>query len=45
MNLLPRIGGTKGDADWQMWLALREEVMRVMEGQGELGGWLSRPAA
>ncbi|KAK4041142.1 hypothetical protein C8A01DRAFT_34874 [Parachaetomium inaequale] len=45
MNLLPRIGGTKGEADWQVWLALREEDMRVMEEQGELGAWLSRPAA
>ncbi|KAH6838566.1 hypothetical protein B0I37DRAFT_449627 [Chaetomium sp. MPI-CAGE-AT-0009] len=45
MSLLPRRGGTKGDRDWEIWLALREEDMRVVEEEGELGGWLSRPAA
>ena len=45
MNLMPRKGVTKGNRDWEIWLALREEDMRAVEEQGELGGWLSRPAA
>ncbi|KAK3295278.1 uncharacterized protein B0H64DRAFT_459209 [Chaetomium fimeti] len=45
MSVLPRRGGTKGDRDWEIWLALREEDMRVVEEVGELGGWLSRPPA
>ncbi|KAL2166789.1 hypothetical protein VTG60DRAFT_2142 [Thermothelomyces hinnuleus] len=45
MALLPRRGGTKGDEDWEIWLALREEDMKVVVEPGELGGWLSRPPA
>jgi hypothetical protein len=45
MNLVPRRGITKGDRDWEIWLALRREDMKVVEEQGELGAWLLRPAA
>ncbi|KAL2262486.1 hypothetical protein VTK26DRAFT_1167 [Humicola hyalothermophila] len=43
--LLPRPGGRKGDADWEVSLGLREEDMRVLEGEEELGAYLCRPAA
>jgi hypothetical protein len=42
---LPRIGGTKGDADWEVWIALTEEEMSILQRDTELGGWLSRPPA
>lgn len=45
MNLMPRGRATKGDRDWEIWLALREEDMRAVEEQRELGCWLSRPAS
>ncbi|KAK4149691.1 transferase family-domain-containing protein [Chaetomidium leptoderma] len=45
MNVLPRRGGTKGGENWEVWLALREEDMTTLEGQGELGGYLCRPPA
>lgn len=45
MGVLPRRGGAKGDADWEVWLGMREEDMDVLVGEGELGGWLCRPPA
>ncbi|KAL2152887.1 hypothetical protein VTH82DRAFT_4042 [Thermothelomyces myriococcoides] len=45
MSLLPRRGGTKGGENWEIWLALREEDMKILEEPSELGGWLSRPPA
>jgi hypothetical protein len=42
---LPRVGGTKGDADWEVWIALPEEEMNILEGRNELGEWLSGPPA
>jgi hypothetical protein len=45
VNVLPRRGGAKGEADWEVCLGLREEDMQVLEGEGELGGWLCKPPA
>jgi hypothetical protein len=45
MLVLPRQGGAKGDADWEIWLGMREEDMDSLAEEGELGGWLCRPPA
>jgi hypothetical protein len=45
MGVLPRQGGAKGDADWEIWLGMREEDMDSLAEEGELGGWLCRPPA
>ncbi|KAG7291229.1 hypothetical protein NEMBOFW57_001241 [Staphylotrichum longicolle] len=45
MMVLPKVGGAKGEADWEVYIALRGEDMEVLERDGELGGWLARPAA
>lgn len=42
MTILPRQGGTKGDADWEVWLALRREDMDIIQEEGELGAWVCR---
>jgi hypothetical protein len=42
---LPRVGGTKGDADWEVWIALPEEEMNILESRNELGEWLNGPPA
>ncbi|KAK0648638.1 hypothetical protein B0T16DRAFT_506981 [Cercophora newfieldiana] len=40
LNILPRQGGTKGDADWEILLSLRRDVMdRILE-KTELGGFI-----
>ncbi|KAH6624057.1 hypothetical protein B0J18DRAFT_427172 [Chaetomium sp. MPI-SDFR-AT-0129] len=44
MTILPRQGGTKGDADWEVWLALRREDMEIIQKEKELGGWVCREA-
>ncbi|KAK4443987.1 hypothetical protein QBC34DRAFT_475916 [Podospora aff. communis PSN243] len=38
MNLMPRRGGTKGDADWEVWVALRENDMERLVGKMVEGG-------
>ncbi|KAK4235323.1 transferase family-domain-containing protein [Achaetomium macrosporum] len=45
MAIMPRQEGAKGDADWEIWLALREEDMDALVRKRELGGYLSRPPA
>lgn len=42
MNILVRKGATKGDADWEIWLALREEDIEAIAKASELGAHLSR---
>ncbi|KAK0642898.1 hypothetical protein B0T16DRAFT_511917 [Cercophora newfieldiana] len=40
MSLMPRSGGTRGDANWEIWLALREDDMERLMGQEEMGRFL-----
>lgn len=41
-NILPRKGGSKGPADWEVSLGLNVEDMEKVCSAGELGGWVSR---
>ena len=41
-NILPRKGGSKGEADWEVLLALSVEDMESVCSEGELGAWVSR---
>jgi len=44
VNVMPRVGGTKGDKDWEVLLALRTEDMDFLLRREELGGLLvSKP--
>ncbi|KAK0613252.1 hypothetical protein B0T14DRAFT_498792 [Immersiella caudata] len=43
MNIMPRRGGTKGDADWEIWVALRgDDMERLVRGLREGGGAFGR---
>lgn len=41
-NILPRKGGSKGTADWEVCLGLTVEDMEKVCSDGELGGWFSK---
>lgn len=41
-NILPRKGGSKGPADWEISLGLSKRDMEIVCSEGELGGWTSR---
>ena len=41
-NILPRKGGSKGTADWEVSLGLSVEDMEKVCSDDELGGWVSR---
>ncbi|KAL2270572.1 hypothetical protein VTJ83DRAFT_2756 [Remersonia thermophila] len=41
VSILSRKGGSKGDEDWEVWVALREEDMADLAGERELGGWVN----
>jgi hypothetical protein len=45
MAFMPREGGSKGDAKWEIWLGLRKEDMDTLVGERELGSYLCRPPA
>ncbi|KAK4446526.1 hypothetical protein QBC34DRAFT_383152 [Podospora aff. communis PSN243] len=45
LNIMPRKGGTKGDEDWEILLALREDVMNKLMGETELGAYTTKPSA
>jgi hypothetical protein len=41
VSILPRKGVNKGDEDWEIWVALRQEDMDALASETELGGWVS----
>lgn len=41
-NILPRKGGSKGPADWEISLGLSKQDMEIVCSEGELGGWTTR---
>ena len=41
-NILPRKGGSKGDADWEISLGLSVTDMEKVCSQHELGSWVTR---
>ncbi|KAK0612074.1 hypothetical protein B0T14DRAFT_571909 [Immersiella caudata] len=45
LNVLPRKGGTRGSADWEILLVLREDAMNKLMGEKEMGAYLVKAPA